>query len=289
MSLDSFMQEYEERTESEPFMPSHRSYTPGVGSSRRFAPIALFKLESFDGGVRLASIRSFVLGKGDGSQALAWLCDLADRHQVTIRGDLIPDGPGLDESQLRAWCKKYGFVCTNGAMHRQPCPLSVWTFPERKGLFLRRGLNGQAHQPTERWLNSFHEAGHGIVAWSIGTLIKEATVEGTCGYVGYVLMDELQAHEKGLIARGGLLAEVLAFGLEYASERESDVSRVFHDTVALRVGDRDCVQCGQEAGVLHSTEALHRLESHTQELKTLADELFRRGTMTGEEIGELLA
>jgi GNAT superfamily N-acetyltransferase len=81
----------------------------------REEPIAGFEINPFDGAIRLSCIRSFERGKGYGSRALDWLCQLADAHGVTIKGHISPCGmvkPRLNKTQLRQWYKRHGFSVT---------------------------------------------------------------------------------------------------------------------------------------------------------------------------------
>jgi hypothetical protein len=60
--------------------------------------------------VRLCNIRALFPARGQGSEALRWLCGLADKHGVTIVGTAEPTGKmSLNKQQLKAWYKRNGF------------------------------------------------------------------------------------------------------------------------------------------------------------------------------------
>lgn len=102
MSLETFMQAFREGTGQHPF----------AGFLRIWQERAAFEVMPFDGAIRLGCVQSFERGKGHGSQALDWLCKLADEHEVKIRGHIEPvgDKPRLNVTQLRAWYKRHGFA-----------------------------------------------------------------------------------------------------------------------------------------------------------------------------------
>jgi hypothetical protein len=91
------------------------------------------------GKVHISAIRTFpsddamgqtgTRGQGNASQALDWLCGLADKHQVTLDGFAKPFGgadPGdkktrFNKRQLMSWYKRHGFiVSSNGDLVREP-------------------------------------------------------------------------------------------------------------------------------------------------------------------------
>jgi hypothetical protein len=79
---------------------------------------AAFELKFFKDHLRLSAIRTFERGKGDGSRALKWLCDLADKYHVTIVLHVQPFGlkakkgepKKLTVKELGAWYIRFGFV-----------------------------------------------------------------------------------------------------------------------------------------------------------------------------------
>ena len=63
--------------------------------------------------VMLLDITADVKGEGDGSQALDWLCRLADTHGVRIVAWVERIGhEGLTKAQLTAWYRRHGFTVT---------------------------------------------------------------------------------------------------------------------------------------------------------------------------------
>jgi hypothetical protein len=61
--------------------------------------------------VHLATIRSDVRGGGHASGVLRQICDMADKHGVTLDLDVKPFGRGgLSKRDLAAWYARYGFV-----------------------------------------------------------------------------------------------------------------------------------------------------------------------------------
>lgn len=81
-----------------------------------------FEVSKFDGRIHLGAIMSFVeKGAGNGSAAMKWFTDLADKHNVEIELAVKPiPGAGatnkksLTKSQLKTWYKKFGFVPSGG-------------------------------------------------------------------------------------------------------------------------------------------------------------------------------
>jgi hypothetical protein len=63
--------------------------------------------------VLLESIMTEDVGQGYGSEALDWLCDLADVHGLRIVGQMERlGGDGLTKTQLGAWYRRHGFAVT---------------------------------------------------------------------------------------------------------------------------------------------------------------------------------
>lgn len=104
---DAFMQEYHDST----------AENPSCRRERVWETRAAFELEIFDGAIHLGCVRSFERGNGNGTAALTWLCELADKHECAIRGTIKPCGqtrPRLNAAQLRQWYKRHGFKVTRG-------------------------------------------------------------------------------------------------------------------------------------------------------------------------------
>ena len=99
-NLDAFMDEFHSSTAAHPFSP-HLAV---------FENCVVFEVKPFSGLILFGLIQTLNKGQGDGSRALQWLIDLADKHQVTLTGNVQRVGDeGLTVNQLRRWYKRYGF------------------------------------------------------------------------------------------------------------------------------------------------------------------------------------
>jgi hypothetical protein len=78
--------------------------------------------KGFEGRIRVTEIWALEKRKGFGTNALRWLCDMADTHGVTL--ELTPKRigkVGMTDAQLRRWYKAYGFALQQrGTMQRSP-------------------------------------------------------------------------------------------------------------------------------------------------------------------------
>lgn len=73
--------------------------------------------------IYVESIRTVFRGTGNGSAGLKWLCELADRHSITLSLLVWPYGDNqtrLNIQQLIAWYRRYGFIGTGKHMARLP-------------------------------------------------------------------------------------------------------------------------------------------------------------------------
>ena len=61
--------------------------------------------------VDVAGIKALTPRKGHGAKALQWLCELADKHGITLTLDVVFrfSGESPTMPQLRAWYRKFGF------------------------------------------------------------------------------------------------------------------------------------------------------------------------------------
>jgi GNAT superfamily N-acetyltransferase len=119
MSVDTFLAEYEQHTE--PYYPDTPEVNTRIRDGVEF-DLCLKNDNDGDPYLYLAFIGTHERGKGHGSAALTWLCDLADRHGVTIAGhadsktrtlrDMLAKRrtPALGKAQLREWYERHGFV-----------------------------------------------------------------------------------------------------------------------------------------------------------------------------------
>jgi len=105
--LNAFMQDFESGTTDHPFDHTMRVWHDTIG----------LELSPFGRAIHISSIISFdKKNAGQASQALKWLCDLADKHQVKMELIAEPiknagsqNGVSLTKSQLMSWYKRYGF------------------------------------------------------------------------------------------------------------------------------------------------------------------------------------
>jgi|GEM_PF-6872534 len=75
--------------------------------------IELYPLKN--NGFCLHKISSRKWGRGDGGEALQWIQELSDKHQMIICGSVLPfdkdeDNPLADKKALSQWYKKRGFI-----------------------------------------------------------------------------------------------------------------------------------------------------------------------------------
>ena len=113
--MTDFWTEYRQHTDPNPLNRTERVWRARV----------CFKVTPFyEDVVTLGMIRSLFRGKGYGSAALRWLTRLADRHHITLIGDIQPAGasrPRLNRHQLAAWYRRHGFTVSRSyCLTRKP-------------------------------------------------------------------------------------------------------------------------------------------------------------------------
>jgi len=100
-----------------------------VHGERIYSQTAAIDLHAFGGAIWLRGIRTFERGRGHASVALDWLCSLADKHGVVIRGEAKPYNTALiddvqltalDAAQLTTWYERRGFEVNVVCMRREP-------------------------------------------------------------------------------------------------------------------------------------------------------------------------
>ncbi len=104
MDNKAFLSAYLESTEQNPLCSRERLWNRKAG----------FILHNFGKSI-VFEMRSLERGKGYGSQALNWLCELAAKYDVTLSGHAAPFGtskPMLNKHQLKQWYKRHGFLVT---------------------------------------------------------------------------------------------------------------------------------------------------------------------------------
>lgn len=116
----AFLDEVWANTTAHPFTRGQRVVGDyGVVEVRR-------DVDNRDTTVHISDILSLTKGKGDGNRLLHWLCELADRHGVTLTlfakaymtGDFAKGRP--KSKDLAAWYGRNGFVKKQGQMVRPP-------------------------------------------------------------------------------------------------------------------------------------------------------------------------
>lgn len=161
MSVKSFLDEFEKWTEQVTTcglpIPGCRRYEGKVDVQVVHFP------HRGKTSVYLAMMSSLQRGKGHGSQALQFLCDLADRHNITLVGKASTQqiwghwdpvkrehvqntGPRLDYEQLVSWYRRHGFVVDskNGDMRREPT--------RKSAVRRQRAAGGEKHgKETKSW------------------------------------------------------------------------------------------------------------------------------------------
>jgi hypothetical protein len=114
MSANDFIIEFLEKTWQNPFCDSERVLFD-------VAALALLRRDEV---ITISMIRALrERRKGEGSLALDWLCDLADKHDVILSGYIKPAGttrPRLTVQQLTKWYQSRGFQVAGRIMCRTP-------------------------------------------------------------------------------------------------------------------------------------------------------------------------
>jgi len=125
---DAFMSEYEDDTHPHPFMQNARFLNTETGQPKGsdFAMLEM-RPEAFEETptVHLNSIMAMQPRSGQGTQALEYVKQLADKHGVTLRGYAKQFGRDTKTTMstplLKKWYAKHGFDVTSaGYMHRPP-------------------------------------------------------------------------------------------------------------------------------------------------------------------------
>ncbi len=99
-NVAAFMQDFHAMTDAHPFA-GHLSVLDNY---------ACFEIKPFDGKILFGYVTTLERGKGHGTKALKWLLDLADKHGVTLVGQIQRMGDeGLTTVELRRWYKRHGF------------------------------------------------------------------------------------------------------------------------------------------------------------------------------------
>jgi hypothetical protein len=116
------MSEYKDDTWNHPWDNRSRllNTKTGLDPGEDFAQISMSP--SGSDSVHVHEIHALEKGRGQGSQALNYLKNLADKHSVTMEGVAKQIGSrGLKTKDLKSWYKRHGFsVNRSGEMIRKP-------------------------------------------------------------------------------------------------------------------------------------------------------------------------
>lgn len=106
MSIETFMSEFHDLTEPNPFDNRERVWNDLVA----------FDVKPFSGSVRLSNIRALSPGKGHGTLGLLWLTALADKNDASIIGTAEPTLSNcLSRTALKKWYRRHGFAVMTSA------------------------------------------------------------------------------------------------------------------------------------------------------------------------------
>jgi hypothetical protein len=126
MSLESFMNEFDSRTELNPLCSVERLLKCSVERlwNSDGTPVIALEVRPFNGSIRLCNIRSLKPRHGFGTSALVWFTELAEKHSVSVTGIAIPTGVkvhGLPKCALKLWYERHGFtVSRHGEIWYRP-------------------------------------------------------------------------------------------------------------------------------------------------------------------------
>jgi ATP-dependent Zn protease len=143
-----------------------------------------------------------------------------------------------------------------------------------------------AHMNTRRGQIAYHESGHVLLARLLGVDVVHVSIDGQDENREGVTATAISTpHNNALIARGGMCGEFLGRpGL--VQERVGQIgSGQTHlgfgfDIENIEQCDATCQSCTPEQ---HNSEAKRLMETHIEELHSLATVLFRKGTLKGNE------
>jgi hypothetical protein len=122
LPANKFIKDFNDSTLDHPFDERSRllNTKTGLDPNEDFASIELSKFG--DDGIHVSSIMATRKGRGQGSQALQYLKNLADKHGVSLHGAASQFGSsGLSTNELKQWYKRHGFEFDRyGSMIRKP-------------------------------------------------------------------------------------------------------------------------------------------------------------------------
>lgn len=118
-ALDAFLKDFDAGTEVHPWYSRMSIWKDSVG----------IELRKWQGMIHISNIMSFAKkNDGNASNAMKWLCQLADKHGVKMDLEVVPiknagarEGKSLNKAELKAWYKRNGFKPVGGDhMMREP-------------------------------------------------------------------------------------------------------------------------------------------------------------------------
>ena len=101
-------------TDTKPFMDDFTAMTnkSPIGKGRLYRDV-LIDASPFQGEIHISDIKAASKGKGDGTKALLFLTDLADKHNVVLSGTAQAYDSAhkqiQDTDRLVSWYSKHGF------------------------------------------------------------------------------------------------------------------------------------------------------------------------------------
>ncbi len=119
-ALEAFLDDFFEQTKDHPFLRNGSVWKDSV----------VFEVSKFDGKIHLGFIQTLYKKQGHANEAMKWITELADKHQVTM--DLYPQPVGTDKgmtdgkrnimsrNELVRFYAKFGFVQKGADMVRKP-------------------------------------------------------------------------------------------------------------------------------------------------------------------------
>lgn len=164
----------------------------------------LVEVSNFDGYLWLNSIMTVEKGRGDASKVLDKICEIADKHQVTIVLTPVPFGRGkiFTKKQLRDWYGRHGFVKYHiEDMKRQPKPLTekqmkLFDFPEPTDKEIAHTFIDK-HKKTKSFKRptNYRTLEEGFEAWSNNDFLCDIIYQEISNNLNTGLSDSMLGYE----------------------------------------------------------------------------------------------
>jgi ATP-dependent Zn protease len=134
---------------------------------------------------------------------------------------------------------------------------------------------------------AFHEAGHAVIANALGVKLDHATIRpksfATAGYVAPEVFQKTFSPEDIIWSFAGAIAEE-KFSGERCERSDTDNWHIrYHLGMMPRREKRKLVRAELKA------RAIQLVEDHWEAIIDVANELLRKGTMTGERIAVIVS